>query len=102
MKNLYDYLQHAKRHPSMYVRDWSLSELELMCHGYNVAPKAHGVEEFGSEFNERFCDWLSQRFGWSGNLGWAWVIGNQSETPEAAFWRFYELLEQFYTDNALS
>lgn len=95
VRDLYELLNLASQKPSMFVRDWSLSELETMCWGYAEALRRHGIKEFGTTFNERFREWLWEKFGWGGSRGWAYAINANSSSPEEAYRHFFELLEQF-------
>ena len=58
---MYDWLEHVRLRPGMYVRDGSLQELGLLLFGYQVALQLHGVDE---EFELQpsggpFAQWLS-------------------------------------------
>ena len=58
-RDLRELLQSVQRRPGMYVREVDpLGELETMCHGYSTALNAHGIKEFGADFNSRFCQFL--------------------------------------------
>jgi hypothetical protein len=93
--DLYELLQIVRQRPGMYVRDWSLYQLETICDGYSQALAIHGIEEFGTQFNKRFRDYLWARYRWSMCCGWAWGIRKRSRSAEEAFHRFFELVEQF-------
>jgi hypothetical protein len=93
--DLYDHLVAIQRRPLIYLRDLSLDELERVCHGYVMALRAHGIEEFGSDFDERFDDFLRRRYEWDTSRGWAPAIRDQCPSDQDAFHRFFELLEEF-------
>ena len=80
--DLYTLLQHVRQRPSMFLRDLSLEELETTCYGYSEALTTHGIVEFGIRFNERFRDFLSERYNWDICLGWAWAICERSTSDE--------------------
>ncbi len=80
----------------MWVCDHSLHELELLCSGYSTALACHGIDEFGSRFNERFRDHLWEKYQWSMCSGWAYGIRQHADCDGEELWRrFYELLDEF-------
>jgi uncharacterized protein (DUF433 family) len=95
VSDLYSLLQHIHRRPSMYLRNKSLDEVEAACHWYAAALRTHGIEEFGSRFNERFRDYLYERFRWGMACGWARAIRDHSRSADAVFERFFSLLDEF-------
>jgi hypothetical protein len=93
--DLYDFLCRVRQRPGMFVPGWSLRMLELICHGYSVALLTHGITEFGTQFNQKFGDFLLRRYDWSTCSGWAKAIRRNCDSDEEAFRRFFELLEQY-------
>ena len=95
ISGLHNFFQMVRERPSMYVRNCSLDDLELICHGYAMALGVHGIDEFGTRFNQQFAEYLLERYGWSMCCGWARGIREQSHGDDEAFRRFFELVEEF-------
>src|SRR5262245_6657894 len=93
--DLYELLQCVKECPGMYVRALSLEDLESQLWGYETALATHGIEEFGTGFRRRFCDYLYQRFGWGLALGWATAIRRHSRAKDRGWKRFFQLVDEF-------
>jgi imidazolonepropionase len=79
----------------MYLRSKSLEELAAACRWYVVALRAHGIDEFGIRFFDRFSNYLYQRFGWDMVRGWSHSIRDHSRNDEEAFDRFFEIVDDF-------
>lgn len=95
-QSLDEWLQLIRRRPGMYLRDNSLSDLETLIHGYEMALLSHGDPESRAEFNSEFCDFLRNSRGWSLSCGWAAAISAQSSNEDDALELFYEILKEFY------
>jgi hypothetical protein len=74
MQSMFDWLDRIRQRPSMYVHQWSLKDLKLLCHGYEAALHVHEIAEPGSNFNQSFANWLATKRHWSLNCGWADAI----------------------------
>lgn len=93
--DLYELLQGVRARPLMYLRRRSLVELERLCFGYEAALRAHGVDEFGTDFHGRFSDFLSRRRRWSLCAGWVVAIRHHARSPAAAWKLFFELVDKY-------
>jgi hypothetical protein len=95
IRSLEDMFESVRERPGMWIPDKSLARLETMVHGYTVALRAHEVVEFGVEFNRRFSAFVSDRLGWTTSCGWADAITTNCISADAAFERFFSLLDEF-------
>jgi hypothetical protein len=91
-----DFLEAVRARPGMFVgEDYSLAALEHMLHGYSVALHAHGIEELGRDFNRRFSAFVYEKLDWSTSCGRADAIATNCVSAEAAFHRFFMLVDEF-------
>ena len=82
----------------MYIPDQSLAHLEILLHGYCACLNVNEIKEEyeGRAFHPRdFADWLYDELRWSGSLGFANAIDENSDGPDASFHRFFELAHRF-------
>ena len=94
--DLYSFLMKVKARPGMYVGDpKSLHILETMIHGYHVALLNYEIDEFGSNFNRAFAEFVYRGKGWSMSCGWAVALSEHSRGADQAFDLFFSLLEEF-------
>jgi len=100
-KNIYAFLKSVQKRPGMFVRDGNnLSDLTTMLHGYEIALRMHNIEESGSNFTQReFTDWLHRKTRIGGALGWAHIIQEIESESDAAFRKFFELVDEYKNQN---
>lgn len=100
--DLYDYLQGAKKRPQMYVRNWSIDELQLLCRAYQIALRIQGINEFGTSFYDAFTDFLQREYGWGCSNAWQKPIRASVNSDEEGFYRFFELVDEFCIKRKIS
>lgn len=81
-------------------RGRQLRELESLLFGYGSAVELHGIDEPGRRFVQTFNGYLRERFGWSTNRGPMAAIIDNSPTPDEAWSRFWELVDEFRRDSS--
>ena len=96
--DIYAFLDQVRERPSMFVEDHSLGQLANMLHGYEACLWNHDLEEEseGRPFHTAtFGDWLRETEGWSTSCGLAHAIEHEVGEGQAAFERFFELLDRY-------
>lgn len=76
-------------------RGEQLRNLELLLAGYAIAIARHDVQEPVKDFPRAFADYLSMRFGWSAAAGPVAAIRDAAQDDEAAWQKFWTLVEEF-------
>ncbi|MEM9047341.1 MAG: hypothetical protein AAGC92_01360 [Pseudomonadota bacterium] len=98
MRNIYSFIDLIQERPGMYIGDKSLRKLETLLWGYCTCL---GMNEIKEEYEGRFfdprdfSDWLYEEFEWSGARGFAISIEENTADADAAWDRFFELLQAF-------
>lgn len=82
----------------MFVVDHSLGELANMLHGYEACLWNHDLDEESEDrpfHTAIFSDWLTETEGLSTSCGFSHAIEHEAGEGEAAFDRFFELLDRY-------
>jgi hypothetical protein len=97
MSGLFEMLNKIHQKPGMYIGRASATDLFMFIVGYRTAREELGVEptEKEMEFYGDFQPWLQKRYEVSTSGSWARIIEFYTNNEERAFYRFYELLDEF-------
>jgi len=95
-KNVFDWLDHVRAHPDMWVRNYSLDELNSRICGYYVGLHVQGIVESVPQMGHHFMTWL----GWRNkkyldSRGWATAIDQRHPDPEKAFAVFFKFVDEY-------
>ncbi|MEH1898054.1 MAG: hypothetical protein V7K94_22680 [Nostoc sp.] len=94
MSNLTRLLQKIKDNPVMYLEKPSITCLDFFLNGYLGAPIYLGLDREYSGI-EGFQDWMQQREKIKVSNSWSEIILFDSRSERSAFYRFFELFEEF-------
>lgn len=99
MSPLFEMLEKIKARPGLYIGKASVSDLFMFIVGYRTAREELGVEPTATEldFYGEFQIWLQQRLGLRTSNSWAKMIEFGCGDEQAAFERFFELINEFRT-----
>src|SRR6516164_6920781 len=95
-----DLLREIHERPAVWLGKKTLTGLECLLLGYEMACIKHGIaetERLPDDVPWRgFSDWVAKRYdkvGWS--VGWHWLLVEHSRSEEEAFDRFFDLLAEY-------
>jgi hypothetical protein len=94
-RTVFDWLDHIRARPSMYIGRGSLRELSWMVNGYYAALTMNGIVEDVPAMHPHFDDWLHWRTGWpSLACGWAHAIASR-HPGDAALPAFFQFVDEY-------
>lgn len=99
MKTLEDALLKVKENPNKYIGKKSLEKLTLFIAGYALSQ----AEETGTypELKEKFSRYIEKKYNVKECIGILEIIRRVSYSDEDAFDKYYELLQEFYSEDNL-
>ena len=97
MEKIHEILQEIKARPKIYLGTISLELLDAFIGG--CICYHHKLTGSYLEFLPGFDKFIHDRFDIQSTQGWATIIRFFSESDEAAFYKFYDLLEEFLSLN---
>jgi hypothetical protein len=94
--NLTEMLPHIRRRPGMYLREASITRLEILIYGYTSCLQVRQVEAEGEPDFYAFYEYVRATYGVADNAGgWAELIrircGYDEGTSLEEFFRMFEL-----------
>ncbi|MDP4176787.1 MAG: hypothetical protein Q8900_00415 [Bacillota bacterium] len=96
MNELINLLYKIKERPGMYIGCKSLTSLADFVNGYLLAKHEDGIN---IEFFDGFNKWIAEKYSIKSTHDWSRIISFYYLSPESAFDKFYEHLEEFLEEN---
>lgn len=99
VKNEYFYhlLERIKQRPGMYIGQCSITRLNMLLVGYSQARMELGLPRTEQEKNfDKFQEWIESKYNITASLGWDSIILLNSNDEKDAFYKFFQLFEQFH------
>ncbi|MEH2075917.1 MAG: hypothetical protein V7K57_16225 [Nostoc sp.] len=93
-----DFLNTVRLRPGLYLGRKSLTGLQALLLGYNIAVVEHNIpesEQLNCELEDKFDEWLREKYHIGNAIGWYLFIINQTESEVEAFHRLFELWDEF-------
>ena len=87
-------LAEIRRRPEMHLGRLDLEDLDTFLAGYHKALFDHGLDE-GEDPPGEFGRFIARRYGWPMDSGPLAAIRLHSTSPQEAWKRFWELLDDF-------
>ncbi|WP_414512292.1 hypothetical protein [Nostoc sp. PCC 9305] len=93
-----DFLNKVRLRPGLYLGKKSLTALQALLLGYNIAVVEHNipeVEQLNCDLEEKFDKWLRKNYHMGNAIGWYLFIINSTQSEVEAFHKFFELWDEF-------
>jgi len=95
LRDVFSWLDLVQQRPSMFIRDGSLTDLEMLIWGYYAALRVHHLEEGVPEMTRHFSAWLELKKRWSTSLGWAHAIAKHTGKDAQPLDVFFSLVRDY-------
>lgn len=96
VRELYELLEAIKKRPGMYLGTSSITRLDMLLRGCNLARREAGIAptEQEKEF-EGFQSWIQEKYDIKSGQSWAKIILFYSVDEYEALEKFFELYEEY-------
>ncbi|MCF4966609.1 hypothetical protein [Nostoc sp. CMAA1605] len=93
---LYHLLERIKQRPGMYIGQCSITRLNMLLIGYSQARMELGLPRTEQEKHfDNFQEWIQIKFNINSSQSWDSIILSNSTDEKDAFYKFFQLFEQF-------
>lgn len=93
-------IAHIEKRPLAFISKYSLAELEAFISGYNFHRFEMGEHQHIDEDFKKFIDsWIYTKLDTTDKKGWKESILGSCNTEEEAFWRFFDLWNEYMTEH---